>query len=263
MNAIDLSALDLALAAGLVLVAGMVSVLMRLDLERKLAVASVRTVVQLLLIGHVLRLVFALDRPLPVLLVLAVMVVAAARAAVARASRRFAGLTWLALLVLTVSGFGITGAVTQIVIGVEPWYRPQYILPLLGMLLGNTLTALSLAIDQMLEQLDLRRAEVETDLALGASRWEAARRPMQEAVRRGMIPIVNAMTVVGIVSLPGMMTGQILAGADPVAAVEYQILIMFMLAASTALASMGTVYLMYRRLFDEQHRLRAERILGD
>ena len=112
-----------------------------------------------------MRFVFALDRPAPVLAVLCLMVVAAARAAVGRSSRRFAGLTWLALLVLAVTGFAITAAVTQVVIGVDPWYKPQYVLPLLGMLLGNTLTALSLAIDHMLEQLDVQRAEVEADLA--------------------------------------------------------------------------------------------------
>ena len=83
MSAIDLSTTDLALAGALVLLAGLVSLTLRLDLERKLAVASARTVVQLLVIGHLLRFVFALDRPLPVFAVLTVMVVAAARAAVA------------------------------------------------------------------------------------------------------------------------------------------------------------------------------------
>ncbi|CAN0600369.1 unnamed protein product, partial [Laminaria digitata] len=164
---------------------------------------------------------------------------AAARAAVTHSARRIPGATWLALLTLLITGLSITGAVTQLVIGVEPWYRPQYLIPLLGMLLGNSLTALSLAIDHFLEQLDLRRDEVESDLAMGATRWEAARDPMREAVRKGMIPIINAMSVVGLVSLPGMMTGQILAGADPLGAVAYHILIMFMIAASTALSSIA------------------------
>lgn len=262
MSALELGPWDLLLAGGLVLIAGVVSVVMRLGLQRRLAVATLRTVVQLLLIGHLLRFVFALDHPAAVLAVLTVMIIAAARAAVTRSSRRIPGATWLALLTLLVTGLSITGAVTQLVIGVEPWYRPQYLIPLLGMLLGNSLTALSLAIDHFLEQLDLRRDEVESDLAMGATRWEAARDPMREAVRKGMIPIINSMSVVGLVSLPGMMTGQILAGADPLGAVAYQILIMFMIAASTALSSIAMSYLMYRRLFDAQHRLRAERILS-
>lgn len=91
-------------------------------------------------------------------------------------------------------------------------------------------------------------------------RWEAARDPLSQAVRRGMIPILNSMTVVGIVSLPGMMTGQILEGASPLAAVKYQIVVMFMLAASTSLGSMGVALYVFRRLFNDRHQLRAERI---
>lgn len=260
MNALELTPYDLGLAAGLVLVAGAVSILLRLKLEKQLAIAAVRSVVQLLIIGHLLRFVFALEHPLAVLLVLAAMIVFAARAAVSRPARSVQGATWFALITLLLTGFAITGVATQLVIKVQPWYRPQYLIPLLGMLLGNSLTALSLAIDHFLEQLDVRRAEVESDLAMGATKWEAVRRPMSEAVRRGMIPIINAMTVVGIVSLPGMMTGQILAGADPLQAVSYQILIMFMLAASTALTSIAMTYLMYRRVFDSEHRLHPERI---
>jgi putative ABC transport system permease protein len=260
VSVLELSPGDLVLAAGLVVIAGAVSVALRLGLERKLAIAALRTVVQLLLIGQVLRYVFAFEHPLLVLAVLAVMTVAAGRAAVTRPTRTFDGASLLALLTLAVTGLGVTAVVTHVVIGVRPWYHAQYVIPLLGMLLGNSLTGLSLAIDHLLERLDVRRDEVEADLALGATRWEAARGPVAEAVRRGMIPMINSMMVVGVVSLPGMMTGQILAGQDPMGAVKYQIVVMFMLAASTALASMGMAYLMYRRLFDPQHRLRRERI---
>ncbi len=98
------------------------------------------------------------------------------------------------------------------------------------------------------------------ELALGATRWEAARGPIAEAVRRGMIPIINSMMVIGIVSLPGMMTGQILAGADPLEAVKYQIMIMFMLAAATSVGCMVMAILAYRRLFSRKHQLLTERI---
>jgi len=135
------------------------------------------------------------------------------------------------------------------------------VIPLLGMILGNTLTGISLSLDGLLESLDLRRDVVEMELAHGATAWEAARAPVTEAVRRGMIPILNAMSVVGIVSLPGMMTGQILQGADPVDAIAYQIVVMFMLAAASALGSIGIALLTFRRLFTTGHALRAERIL--
>ncbi|MHC5541752.1 ABC transporter permease, partial [Singulisphaera rosea] len=96
--------------------------------------------------------------------------------------------------------------------------------------------------------------------ALGATRWEAARRPIQESVRTGMIPTINAMMVVGIVSLPGMMTGQLLAGVAPVEAVKYQIVIMFLISSGTALGTVGVVLLSYRRLFNVDHQFLYRRI---
>jgi putative ABC transport system permease protein len=98
------------------------------------------------------------------------------------------------------------------------------------------------------------RPEVEALLALGATRWEAARRPVEEAVRTGLIPILNAMMVVGVVSLPGMMTGQILAGASPLEAVKYQIVVMFLIASGTAIGTVSVVLLSYRRLFNSSHQ---------
>ncbi len=257
---IELQALDLVVAALLVLVAGVVSVLLRLKLEKQLLVASVRTVVQLLLIGYLLKWVFGIDS-LPLVLGLALlMIVAASRAAVTRPSRTFTGVSWLAFLSLTVTGMITTVTVTHLVVGVDPWWRPQYMIPLLGMILGNGLTGISLSLDLLLETLAGKREEVEMELALGASAWEAGRGPMANAVRRGMIPIINTMMVVGIVALPGMMTGQILSGTDPLEAVKYQMVVMFMIAGATSLGCMGITLLAGRSLFNRRHQLEAHRI---
>ena len=260
IGALPLGPLDLLLASALVLIAGLVSVGLGLGLGSRLLVASVRTVVQLLLIGWILEFIFGIDHPGPLLLVATVMVVFAGRAAVQRADRTIRGGTWLAILTLVLTGLSTTLAVTQLVIRVDPWFDPQYLIPILGMILGNSLTGVSLCLDRLLAEFDDRRLLVEADLALGATAWEAARDPVAAAVRQGMIPIINAMSVVGLVSLPGMMTGQILAGANPIDAVLYQIVVMFMLAASTALGCIGIAGLVFRRVFDAQHRLRPERI---
>jgi putative ABC transport system permease protein len=252
---VPLDWVDLLLATALVLVAGVVSVAIRAGLERKLAVAAVRTVVQLLLVGYVLSWVFRIEEPLVLAGVLLVMIAAAGRAAVARSSRTFSGAQLRAFGTLVLTGCATTFVVTAVVIRVDPWWRPQYVIPLLGMILGNGLTGISLCLDQMLETLTERRARVEMELALGATRWEAVRDPLADAVRRGMIPILNSMAVVGIVSLPGMMTGQILQGADPVDAVKYQIVVMFMIAAATSAGCMLIAVLVYRRLFNERHQL--------
>ncbi len=259
-GAIPLGAYELSVAAALVLVAGLVSVVLRLKLESKLAVASVRTVVQLLLVGYVLQWVFRIEQPLVLAGVLLLMTAAAGRAAVQRSSRSFAGAGLGAFSTLVITGLATTFTVTGVIVGVRPWYHAQYVIPLLGMVLGNSLTGVSLAMDSLLTELDEHKDRIEMELSLGATRWEAAREPLSEAVRRGMIPILNSMTVVGIVSLPGMMTGQILEGASPLSAVKYQIVVMFMLAASTSLGSMGVALFVYRRLFNDRHQLRVERI---
>jgi len=251
----------LALSAGFVLVAGLVSLGLRLGIEKDLAVASLRTVAQLLLVGYVLGWVFSLGSPWVVVALLLVMIAAAARAAVQRSSRTYRGATPVAFGMLAVTGLVTTLGATQVVIGVQPWWRPQYVVPLLGMVLGNGLTGMSLCLDELTRSLHEGRARVETELARGATRWEAARAPLREAVRRGMIPILNAMMVVGIVSLPGLMTGQILAGTDPLVAVRYQIVILFMIAGATSFGCLLLALMTYRRLFDDAHRLRVDRIV--
>jgi putative ABC transport system permease protein len=255
MGAKVLEPLDLVIAALLVVTAGAISLVLGLGMHKRLAVAALRTVVQLLAVGYTLAFIFAADTPWLVMGALFVMTVAAARAAVQRSSRRYSGAYTESFATLLVTGTLTTAVVTQVVIGVEPWYRPQYLIPLMGMVFGNSLTGISLCMDQLLSELDERAGRIEGELALGATAWEAARESLREAVRRGMIPIINAMSVAGIVSLPGMMTGQILAGEDPKVAVAYQIVVMFMIAAATAIGGMLTALLVQRRLFNDRHQL--------
>ena len=151
--------------------------------------------------------------------------------------------------VVTVLGVGV-------IITPDPWYAPRYMLPILGMVLGNTMTAVALVLDGLSEAANRERSAIEARLALGAPRFEALGGPLRSALRTGMMPMLNAMATTGLVALPGMMTGQIIAGADPVGAAKYQMLIMFLIAGATALgsflAALGGVVL----LTDERHRLR-------
>ena len=143
---------------------------------------------------------------------------------------------------------------------VQPWYDPQYFIPLLGMVLGNTLTGISLGLDRFMESLVNQRQKIETLLALGATRWEATHEEIKAAIRTGMIPMINSMMVMGIVSLPGMMTGQILAGANPLDAVRYQIIIIFAIASATALGTLGVVLLAWQSLLNSSHQLCLDRL---
>lgn len=251
---IELSYWQVGMAALLILVNGGISLLLRLDIERRLLVAGFRTVAQLLLVGLVLQWVFRVGRWYIILGLLAAMTVVAGVAAVRRVHVRYPGI-WLSSLISIWASSWLMGALAIfVIVPVEPWYSPQYAIPLLGMILGNTLSGISLGLDRLGGELAGSRPQVEALLALGATRWEAARGPLQQAVRTGMIPIINSMMVAGVVSLPGMMTGQLLAGVDPIEAVKYQIVIMFLIASGTALGTVGVVLLSYKRLFNEDHQ---------
>ena len=256
-----LTPMDLAVAALLLVAPAVLDLALKLGLTRSLAVAAVRTVLQLSFVGLVLERVFALDQWYFVLPVLAVMTGVAARAAVGRSSRRVRGAEVAALGSLVLATSVVVFSTTELVIGVDRWWAPQYVIPLTGMLLGNALTGVSLSLDRLLVSLDSERGAIDGRLALGMTLWEATLPWLRDALRTGMVPILNSMTVVGLVSLPGMMTGQILAGADPLDAVAYQILIMFMIAACTALASLGLCLLVWREVADPLQRLRVESIL--
>jgi putative ABC transport system permease protein len=256
---INLTLWDVSIAAALIVVSGAISVGLRLGLERRLLLAAVRTVVQLLLIGLVLLWIFAPGRPWYFVVGLAtVMTLIAGGAAVRRTERRYRGV-WLDSVISMWASSWLVAAVALFgAIRVQQhggaWFPPQYVIPLLGMILGNTLNGISLGFDRLGEELDGKRDQVETALALGATRWEAARGAIQTAVRTGMIPTINSMMVVGLVSLPGMMTGQLLGGMNAMQAVMYQIVIMFVIAAGTALGTVCIVLLSYRRLFTAEHQ---------
>ncbi len=258
---LPITALDLALAASLICVHGALSLALGLGIERRLLVAAARSVVQLLLVGVVLVRVFAWSHPVPVLALCAVMVALATQAAVKRSSRTARGVPLAALLALVLAA-GSTAAIgTGAILGVDPWLTPQYLVPLVGMILGNTLTGVSLGLDRALAMLDDGRAAVDATLAAGGTWWEASRPVVQDALRTGMIPILNTMSVAGVVTLPGMMTGQILGGIDPALAARYQIVILFLIAAATAIGAAGAVLGATRLAFDDEHRLRPERII--
>jgi putative ABC transport system permease protein len=257
---IQLTPVDLLVATVLVIAAGLVSLAMRLDIEKRLAISTIRTVVQLGLVGLILERVFALRRPVLIMAILAVMIIFAGREASNRSSRSYRGMRWDSLLAMGATCLVVGAVVTQVVVGVQPWYEPQYVIPLLGMILGNSLNGVSICLERLLEHLSVRRHEVELRLVFGATRAEALKEPVRAAVRTGMIPVTNMMAAAGIVSLPGMMTGQILAGAPPMQAVAYQIVIMFTLAAANAMGSMLIAIAAAKRLVAPGGRLRIERL---
>jgi len=242
---------QLALATLFVVFVGILSIRLSLGITRDLAVATVRTYVQLLALGFILRWVFGIDSSWLVVGLVLLMVLAAARIILKRSPDAPPGLFGSAFVSMALTGFLITFAVTGVIIQVEPWYLPQYVIPLAGMVIGNSMNGIALALERMFSDLDRREDEVLALTALGATPWEAAHPAIRDALRAGLIPTINSMAAAGIVFIPGMMSGQILAGADPVTATGYQIVVMLMVAAATALGSVMALVLTYRRRFTE------------
>ena len=262
MSIVSLSPFDLSLAAGLVLLLALLSRRMRLGLERQLAVAALRTTVQLLLIGLVLKSIFSYVHLGLITLIACVMLLAAGREVLVRQKRRFTG-PWgfgLGTLSMFISSFVVTILALGVIIRPDPWYEPQYAIPLLGMLLGNTMNGIAIGMDRLTTIAWDQRNLIEGRLMLGESWQQAIEAPRRESIRSGLIPIINSMMAAGLVSLPGMMTGQILGGNPPMEAVKYQILIMFLISGGTGLGTVASVGLGARRLFDDRQRLRLDRL---
>ena len=258
---LELSNLRVGLATAMVLVNAVISIFLRLKLEGSLLVASLRTILQLTLIGFALEIIFAESRPGAVIGFAIFMTIAAGWTAVSRLKRSYRGIWLNTVLSMWVSSWFIgLYAVTFVLQGIEPWYQAQYVIPILGMILGNTLNGISIGLDTILDAFVSRRLEIETRLSLGASRWEACRPEVQHAVRNGMMPIINSMMIVGLVSLPGMMTGQLLSGTAPIDAIKYQITIMFLIASATGMGTVIAILLATVRVVNAHHQLEAWRL---
>ena len=215
---------------------------------------------QLTLLGFVLHWVFDARNGWLVLGIMLAMGLVAGVEAVRRTTRRVPRIYPASMTVMLASSMAVTLYGLVVVIGTEPWYEPRYAIPIMGMMLGNTLNGISLGLETTLEGFDTGRRQVELLLTLGATRAEASREVVRRAVRNGMIPILNSMIAVGIIAIPGMMTGQILGGEDPADAARYQIFILFSIAGGVALGTVGVVLAATRLVFDDRDRLRTDRI---
>ena len=262
MTYIRLDFADLATAAVLVLLDGGLSLAFGLGIGRRLLVAASRMVVQLLLVGLVLEALFRAVSPVATAAVALVMVLFAGREAVARQDRRLAG--WWSYGLGTGAMLMAAGLVTVFALTTQlrpdPWYDPRYAIPLLGMVLGNTMTGISLGLNALTGDVAQARPAIEARLSLGADRIQAMRPLARKSLRAALLPIVNSMAATGLVSLPGMMTGQILGGVAPVEAVKYQLLIMFLIAGGTGFGAVAAVLGGAWRLTDRRHRLRPDRL---
>ncbi len=255
MALINLSAYQLVFGLIFILAAGFSSIALNLGLHRDIFWGTVRMISQLVLMGYILKYVFQLNSPWLVLLVFTVMIVFAANIIKGRVKENKIAYYTPTLVSMFLSYMVVTYLVTAVVINVDPWYHPRYFIPLGGMVVGNSMNAIAISLERLFSQLRDKVAVVETYLSLGADYREASAAITREAIAAGMIPAVNSLMGMGIVFLPGMMTGQILAGADPILAIKYQLVIMMMIVGATAMGSILVTLLVRRRCFSADGRL--------
>lgn len=245
----EITLFELLLALSFVLAAQAGSILYGLGLTRDLTVGTLRTFGQLFLMGYVLTYIFKLESSLVVGVVFVVMVAAASRIIRSRVTEKRVSFFWTMLPTMLLSYFVVSYLVVGVVIGVDPWWEPRYFIPLSGMVIGNSMTAAALSLDRLFSDFRAKRETIEMFCALGADEKEAGAGVVRDALRAGMIPSINSMMAVGLVFIPGMMSGQILAGADPLIAIRYQIVVMLMLVGATAICSILLILLVRRKCF--------------
>jgi len=252
---IDIGWMQLGLGLLFIVIAGLASVLQALDLERKLLIGTARTFAQLFLLGYVLKFVFNLNNMWLVILIFVFMIYFASRTIYKSVDERQVSFFLPTFFSMLISFFFVSFVVTAIIVDVTPWWKPQYFIPLGGMVIGNSMNAVAVALERLLNELRNRRNEIEMMLCHGADYKEASREILRNAMRAGMIPSINSMMAVGIVFIPGMMTGQIIAGADPIAAIKYQIVVMVMLVGSTTIGTLLIILFVRRRCFSSGQQL--------
>ena len=255
MTVIDITPVQLLLCLLFVAVAGVASIIYKLKLEKDLAWGTVRTFAQLLLMGYVLTYIFQINNVVLILLLFVSMVFWAAFTIRGRIEEKSVSFFVPTFVSMVLSYTVVAIVVTAVIVQVKPWYTPQYFIPLGGMIMGNSMNAIAVALDRMFADMKQRRDEIELTLCLGATYQEATGDIFRSSIRAGMIPSINALMTVGLVSLPGMMTGQILSGTDPLLAVKYQIIVMLMLVASTTIGSVIVVSVVRRRCFTRNHQM--------
>lgn len=246
---VDIGYLELFAASALMLVAMTISVAFELGQGKRILVSTIRCFIQLFAVGFLLAYVFEYQTWWIVVIILLLMVAAATQIATSRVKSSVPGLIPLVFASIFISSVSIGLIIVELVVHADPWYEARQMIPLFGMILGNVMSAVAVAIDRLFSDLDSRKDEIFSLVALGATPREASQASLKAAIGAGITPTLATMSAAGIVTIPGMMSGQILAGADPLIAAKYQIVVLLMISAATTLGIVIVCFLTYRKRF--------------
>ena len=242
-------------AIGLIVIAIGLSSWQQLGLEGSLILAAGRTVIQLSVVGYVLAVIFAPPQsPFLILFVLAVLLIVSAMVTRNRISQKLAILPWImgSFLITTIV---TVGYVQFIVVQPQTWYDPRFLIPLGTIVLSQAINAATISGERLFSSLKANALEIEAHLSLGATPQQAIAHYRREAIRAGVLPVVNAMSIVGLATIPELLSGQLLGGADPIQATAFQIVILLTVAFSTILVTLLVNAGISRQFFNSQAQL--------
>ncbi|GIN38915.1 ABC transporter permease [Heyndrickxia oleronia] len=243
--------LTILLSFGFVIIALFLSAAFKLGLGRDLLITSVRATIQLMIIGYILKMVFGFKNPLVMIVMIGLMILVASSNA-AKRGRGLPHIFWKVYLTIL-----IVEAITQgflLLLHIVP-ATPQYIISISGMIIGNSMVIASLFLNRLKGELDMRKDEVLLVLSLGGSQKQSIYPILKQSIRSSLIPTIDSQKTIGLVQLPGMMTGQIIAGADPIQAVRLQLLIVFLIMTAATITSIILGFLIYPGLFNREQQL--------
>jgi putative ABC transport system permease protein len=251
MNSANISTASLLAASSLVMIAIAFSYYQKLKLEKEIIIGILRAVVQLLVVGYLLEYIFGMENPLFTTLLILFMTFNAAL----NAAKRGEGIEhgFAISFVSILAGTFVTLSVLIVSKAIK--YEPYQIIPVSGMVISNAMVALGLCFRNITSQFRSRREEVEIKLSLGADMMTASKGIIRDSIRTALLPTIDSAKTMGIVALPGTMTGLILAGTSPIFAVKYQIMVVFMMFSTTSIASLIACYLAYRKFFNSRQQL--------
>ncbi|MCC5636253.1 iron export ABC transporter permease subunit FetB [Nostoc sp. CHAB 5844] len=252
---IKLDLVDLAFAVGLIAIAIGLSAWEKLGLELNLAIAAGRTILQLLVLGYVFDFIFAVNNPWAVLGILAIMLTLGAVVARNRISQKIPlvlPVVWGAILVSTACTLLYTNL---LILQPDRWFEAQYMIPLAGMIIGNAMNAAAIAGERLVSTINNSSGEIETHLSLGATVQQAVSQYRREAIRAALLPTINQMMLIGMATLPSITAGQLLGGVNPLDAVSYEILIVFMVAVANLLTTILVTRGLCRQFFNSAAQL--------
>ncbi len=246
---------DLAIAVALMSITIGLSAWSGLGLELNLLVAAGRTILQVVVLGYVLDIIFKINNDGAVLAILAIILTISAIVAKNRITSKIPlvlPLVWGSMFISTLIAVVY---INTLIIRPERWLEPRYVIPLVGMVLGGAMNAAALAGERLIKTIDSSYMEIETHLSLGATPGQAVSQYCKDAIRAGLMPTINQMTLVAMVTIPGFFSGQLLGGVKPDEAASYQIVVLFAIAFVNLLTTILITLVLSRQFFNDNAQL--------